>query len=103
MPKQDQGQIGILRPHCLGYAMHVLHKAVGTAAADRKAKCIGMLRRVSVPDVIVTEHQKALLRKIRGKHLVAQKILAHSVRDLHHRLGSIRHKTVGGKRRPTVR
>ena len=64
--------------------MNVLDQMLSTPARHGKAEIIGALCGVTVTEVVVSKHQKAMRSEKFGKFIVSQKMLAHAVRKLDH-------------------
>ena len=79
MPEQNQGQIGVFPFHVQREAVDILDQAIGAPARHGEAERGGVRRGVPVPEVVVTEHQKAKAGEIFGKSGVAQEVFAHAV------------------------
>ena len=94
MTKEDEGKIGVLLFHMKRKMMYVLDQEIRATALCGKAAILGRFGGAAVTEVVVTEYEKSKGRQIFCKRHVAQEILTHAVRDLHHCARIFRDDTV---------
>ena len=96
VPKENIGQIGVIRFDQIVELVHVLHHIVPAVFLGEKAQIIGIGNRLAVAQMVVAHHKDAVLGKESGKIVVPVDMLGNAVGNLQNGPGRpVRHTLPG--------